>query len=126
MDTNMVGYFVKFHQKMQIYIEIGKVISMFPMSVVNVENRNTGGKKQSSTFVIEITEQVIALNPFITEQKRKEKPPVLPRPHAKCPAALSAVSWSCTCKPRVCFAQTSLASPCALSLLKNGNVMLGW
>lgn len=76
--------------------------------------------------VMEITEPVVTLNPCITEQKRKEKPPVLPRPHAKCPAALSAVSWSCTCKARVCFAQTSLASPCALSPLRNGNVMLGW
>ena len=75
---------------------------------------------------MEITEPVVTLNPSITEQKRKEKPPVLPRPHAKCPAALSAVSWSYTCKARVCFAQTSLASLCALSLLRDGNVVLRW
>jgi len=70
------------------------------------------------------TESHVTFNPYITEQKRKEKPQLLPRPHAKCPAAQWAVSWSCTCRARVCFVQTSLASLCALSLLRNGKVIL--
>jgi len=69
------------------------------------------------------TESHVTFNPYITEQKRKEKPQLLPRPHAKCPAAQWAVSWSCTCRARVCFVQTSLASLCALSLLRNGKVI---